>query len=127
MTGPGSLAASHNVKKICRVAAVRGALDKGYQQVDNIDTCLLRALDTMDGPEGDGVTSILIPMLGAGRGGGQRKETATVLVSAAVNYLERHAQNTRLRGVYFLAWTDKDLAALELAFKEFARSAAAAV
>jgi O-acetyl-ADP-ribose deacetylase (regulator of RNase III) len=111
VTGAGELERTHNVKRIFHVASVQGQFGRGYRQIDDIGCCVTRALEKADSAELVSVdlSSILIPLVGTGRGGGDLKETAEQLLLAAVNYLQT-TDRTRLRCVYFLTWTDVELA-----------------
>jgi O-acetyl-ADP-ribose deacetylase (regulator of RNase III) len=113
-TGPGALLSSNNVKLVFHVAAVEGKLDRGYVQVSNVQDCVTNALKMMDARE---LSTILFPLMGAGRAGGNPLQTARILVGAALAYVESHA-DARKREIFFLAWSQRDLAALRAAFQE---------
>jgi O-acetyl-ADP-ribose deacetylase (regulator of RNase III) len=122
VTNAGELLHSNGVKKIFHVASVEGRILPGttrgdYKQVPNIEDCVRKALERADSVEfaTAPLTSIVFPLLGAGRGKGEVEETAKKLIPEAVTYLER-AKGTRIKRVYFMALTasHKDLCTLVL-------------
>ncbi|MDR7276412.1 macro domain-containing protein [Catenuloplanes atrovinosus] len=116
-TGAGALTASNAVRWIVHVAAVQGEPGAGFRQVRKVGACVYNALSLAE--RLDGATSILVPMLGTGVAGGALAPTATDLVTAAADYLVAHPA-TRLRAVWFLAYTDPERAALHDALTEHA-------
>jgi DNA-binding SARP family transcriptional activator/O-acetyl-ADP-ribose deacetylase (regulator of RNase III) len=116
VTGAGRLTASHGVRRVVHVAAVQGAPGAGYQPVPYIATCVRNALIALDAARSreDPIRSVLFPVLGVGVADGPLTTTARGLVDAAVEYLGTHPDTT-VREVYFLGFTDVELAALELA------------
>jgi hypothetical protein len=60
---------------------------------------------------------MVVPLLGAGQGGVKAHEVAGPLIDAAVGFFENNPE-TRLRRIYFLAYTD---AHLELLTAELGR------
>lgn len=104
-TGPGALAESHNVRAIIHVAAVQGEPGAGFRQVRNVGECVTNALAVA---EDLGVGSILFPLLGVASGHGDVRATASTMITAAIDHLDRrHA--TALRAIYFLGYTRAEL------------------
>jgi O-acetyl-ADP-ribose deacetylase (regulator of RNase III) len=114
VTGPDLLAASHGVRHVVHVASVQGRAGQGFQQIADIGSCVHNGLALIDGLRGreDPVRTVLFPILGVGVGGGPLAPTVRSMADAAIRYLIS-TPGTRLRGVYFLADTDLELAALE--------------
>ncbi|MBP2324933.1 O-acetyl-ADP-ribose deacetylase (regulator of RNase III) [Kibdelosporangium banguiense] len=113
-TDPGELS-RNAVRQIIHVASVQGEPGAGYRQVREIGRCLTNALAAADRMQlTPPVETILFPLLGTGDGGGDLMSTAETLLAAAVDYFMA-VPETRLRVVYFLAYTDWDLAACEAA------------
>jgi O-acetyl-ADP-ribose deacetylase (regulator of RNase III) len=110
VTGPGALAQSNDVKKIFHVAAVQGEVGYGYKPVTDIARCVKNCLDKANSNEfkGFGLSSILFPLMGAGRARGDLGETAQKLIQAAIKYQENTSDST-VQEVYFLAWTSAEL------------------
>lgn len=110
VTGPGELATTNNVKKIFHVAAVEGRVNGGYRQVSNVDECVIHALTKVDSLELASIemSSVLFSLMGTGRAHSDLETTAEKLIGAAADYLE-HTEVSRVRCVYFLAWTDVEL------------------
>ncbi|HEY2232758.1 MAG TPA: macro domain-containing protein [Candidatus Angelobacter sp.] len=109
VTGAGNLEQSHRVKKIFHVAAVRGQVGSGYQPIDNIESCVSNALDATRTSEFSSCKSILFPLLGTGTAKANLAEVATKLLTAAIGFLES-TEDTSIETVYFLTWTDRELA-----------------
>jgi O-acetyl-ADP-ribose deacetylase (regulator of RNase III) len=125
-TGSGELRNSNGVHNIIHVAAVHGEPGEGYRAVSNIGRCVINAMAEADRLRHNGspVRSILFPLLGTGVGGGSKADTIMILVNAAVNQLvEPNASispdTSGIRDVYFLAYTDQELA---LCTEEFDRN-----
>jgi O-acetyl-ADP-ribose deacetylase (regulator of RNase III) len=110
ITGAGNLELSHHVKKIFHVAAVRGQVGSGYQPIDNIESCVSNALDTTRSSEFSSCKSILFPLLGTGTAKANLAEVAIRLLTASIGFLES-TEDTSIETVYFLTWTDRELAA----------------
>ena len=107
-TSAGELAKSHNVKRIFHVAAVQGALGAGLSTtLDTLETCIDNVL--ADASTGR-YRSILIPMLATGQGGFHVKDVAPRLVARALAHF-KDASKSKLRSIYFLAYSlgDKDI------------------
>jgi O-acetyl-ADP-ribose deacetylase (regulator of RNase III) len=99
------------VRRIAHVAAVHGEPGAGYRQIRDVARCVTTVLETIEGTRaGEPLTSVLLPMLGAGQGGGDVDETADVLLAAATAHLAA-APGGQLTAIYLLAYTDAELAA----------------
>jgi len=108
---PGELAGSNGVKHIFHVASVAGEQGTGYRPIGRIQDCVTHCLKKADDTTAlpDRVTSILFPLMGTGSGQGHLEETVERLIKAAITYLLQH-DATRVEDVYFLAYSDLDLA-----------------
>ncbi len=105
-TGAGELEKTNQVKKILHAAAVHGEVGIGYHPVRNIQNCVKNALAKADTLSD--VTSILFPLFATGMAEGDPESISEKLINEAVTYLESNP-NTKLRDVYFLAYTDEEL------------------
>lgn len=110
VTGAGELERECGVRKIFHVAAVRGEVGHGYSPVQDLGKCVRRALEMADSPKlaAEDLRSILFPLMGTGTARAGKEKTVPVLIDAAVSYLKA-SPNSKLKEVYFLAWTDIDL------------------
>lgn len=97
----------NNVKQIFHVASVTGEPREGYRPIERLERCITRAMAKADEPafRDEGLTSILFPLLGTGPGGGDMKDHARRLITAAMDYLDANESST-IRKVYFYAWSD---------------------
>jgi O-acetyl-ADP-ribose deacetylase (regulator of RNase III) len=128
VTGAGRLLSSNGVLHIVHVAAVQGEPGEGYRQVRGIGRGLLNALgevDRLNATDGP-VRSVLVPLLGTGVGGGDPQATVSALTGAAVDYLTQAQPSIvdgqpRVREVYFLAYTESELALYRTEFDRFPR------
>jgi len=118
VTGAGALSASNNVRYVIHVAAVQGEPGSGFRQVREVGRCVTSALGEADRLAGAGRSAgtILVPLLGAGGAGADLTGTVHTLLAAAVNYLTG-TPVTALSTVYFLGYTDREVAALDAAFQ----------
>jgi tetratricopeptide (TPR) repeat protein len=121
-TGPGELKKKYGVKAIFHAAAVRGAIGEGYEPIPGIHRCVTNALALMDDSEKNGVgtelSSILIPLLGIGFVRGDFRPLLKRQVEAALEYLtENPASN--VENIYFLAWSEQELALCQSVFRSF--------
>ena len=116
VTAAGRLAETHNVRYVIHVACVQGEPGAGFRQVRNVGDCVTNALRQADllAAAGQRASTVLIPVLGVGAGGGAVGPTVQVLLGAAIDYLMAYP-GTALRAVYFLAYTDAEYAALTAA------------
>ncbi|MBV9083165.1 MAG: macro domain-containing protein [Acidobacteriaceae bacterium] len=115
VTEAGELNKTHNVKKIFHVAAVRGVRGvpgKSYNPVENVDVCVIKALERADAEDlrEFECKSIVFPLLGAGAAGGDTSQLAEKLLNRAIHYLDT-VESTSLKAVYFLAWRNVELEA----------------
>jgi len=125
VTNAGRLERSNGVKKILHVAAQYGEPSKGYVTVRNVAGCVSNCLNAID-QMNDGFSSwifnradyetVMLPLFGTRNSNGLPEQTARDLVEAAVLYFEKFSKS-RIRRVYFSAYTDVDLALCEQAFK----------
>jgi nucleoside phosphorylase/O-acetyl-ADP-ribose deacetylase (regulator of RNase III) len=108
VTGPGSLAGTHNVRAIIHVASVQGEPGAGFRQVRNVGVCVTNALARA---EELGVASIVFPLLGVASGHGDVRATATAMCTAALDHLAGRP-STSLRAIYFLGYARSELRVL---------------
>jgi len=106
-TGSGELERTNGVKKILHAAAVHGQVGIGYQPIGNIQQCVKNALAKADALN-ENLTSILLPLFATGMAEGDSESISSRLINEAVNYLQSNP-NSKLKDVYFLAYTDKEL------------------
>jgi len=113
VTPAGALEASNNVHYVIHVAAVQGEPGSGFHQVRNIGQCVTNALNEAENLEVADTKglSILFPLLGTGTGRAEVRSTVVTMLGATVNYLDV-TPNTKLRTIYFLAYTDQALKTL---------------
>jgi transcriptional regulator with XRE-family HTH domain len=115
LTGSGELARL-GVRYIVHVAAVRGEPGAGFEQIREIGRCVTSALAEVDKTGAvPPVSSILFPLLGTGQGGGDLDTTVSSLAGSAIDYFAA-VPGSPVTKVYFLAYTDAELAALESLF-----------
>ncbi|GAB3735101.1 hypothetical protein GCM10027598_61000 [Amycolatopsis oliviviridis] len=110
ITGAGDLARL-GVRYVAHSAAVQGEPGGGYHQIRDVGRCataVLAAIDRTTDPKP--VRSVLLPLLGAGQGGGDPMSTARALVGATLDYFAATPASA-ITAVYLLAYTDVDLAA----------------
>jgi O-acetyl-ADP-ribose deacetylase (regulator of RNase III) len=120
VTSAGALS-RNGVHWIVHVAAVFGQQGEGYQQIRDVARCAtnaLAAVDTINDPLRP--DSILFPLLGTGHGGGDVETTVRTLVHAVIDYLTANPASP-IRVVYFLAYTDDELAVCRRVFRETRR------
>jgi O-acetyl-ADP-ribose deacetylase (regulator of RNase III) len=110
VTSPGVLNQSNGVKKIFHVASVQGEVGYGYKPVSDIARCVKNCLDKANSNEfkGFGLSSVLFPLMSAGRAHGNLDETAQKLIQAAIAY-QGNKKESIVREIYFLVWTDTEL------------------
>jgi O-acetyl-ADP-ribose deacetylase (regulator of RNase III) len=110
VTSPGVLLQSNGVKKIFHVASVQGEVGYGYKPVSDIARCVKNCLNHANSNEfkGFGLSTMLFPLMGAGRAQGDLNETAQKLIQAAIAYQE-HTKDSTMEEIYFLAWTNAEL------------------
>jgi O-acetyl-ADP-ribose deacetylase (regulator of RNase III) len=127
-TGAGELKRSHKVKRIFHAAAVTGEIGKGFTPIQDVALCIRNAMDLADSEEEKDaeIRSLLFPLFGTGQGRGNPQPTAQLLIDAAKSYFEDRP-DSRIKEVYFLCRTDKDLEACQLALEQAGLAAAAAV
>jgi len=110
VTGAGELERECGVRRIFHVATVRGEVGHGYSPVQDLGTCVRRALETADSDEltSESLRSILFPLIGTGTARAGQENTIPHLLNAAISYFKSNPSSS-LREIYFLAWTDVDL------------------
>jgi transcriptional regulator with XRE-family HTH domain len=112
VTGSGELA-RWGVGHVVHVAAVQGEPGAGFRQIQEVGRCVTSVMTEVDkiraSPQ---PKTILFPLLGVGQGGGALEATVTAMTGAAVDYFTS-GHETRLITVYFLAYTDVELAVCE--------------
>jgi O-acetyl-ADP-ribose deacetylase (regulator of RNase III) len=119
-TGAGQLLRSNGVRYVIHVAAVQGEPGEGFRQILDIGRCVTAALTLMDElstgqrPSHPPLRTILFPLLGTGVGGGDLQATVTALLGATLDYLAGRTAGERT--VYFLAYTDVELAVCRAVF-----------
>lgn len=108
VTGPGALAESHHVRHILHVAAVAGEPGHGFQQVVGLERCVERILAEAErlAEQDPEVSSLLLPLLGAGAGKADVERTARIMVRATISYLAAHP-HTRLRRIAFVGYYNR--------------------
>src|SRR5262249_5209596 len=96
VTDAGRLGETHNVRDVIHVAAVHGDPGGGFRQIRNVGECVTHALGQADrlAREGCPARTILIPVLGAGTGGGAVDATVHALLAAAIDYLAATSDTT---------------------------------
>lgn len=113
VTSAGELQESNGVKKIFHVAAVEGQAGRGYRPIQAIGSCVSNALKLVDKEfKKEGYESILFPLLGTGTAKGSLEEISRELIQNAISFLEE-IQDTSLKYVYFLVWTERELEVCE--------------
>jgi hypothetical protein len=121
-TGPGELKKKFGVKAIFHAASVRGAIGEGYEPIRGIHRCITNALALMDDSEKNGagteLSSILIPLLGIGFIRGDFRPLLKRQIEAALEYLTEHPASN-IENVYFLAWSEQELALCQSVFRSF--------
>jgi hypothetical protein len=121
-TGPGELMKKYGVKAIFHAASVRGAIGEGYEPIRGIHRCVTNALALMDDPEkngvGTGLSNILIPLMGIGFVRGDFRPLLERQVEAALGYLTENPASS-IENVYFLVWSEQELAVCQSVFRTF--------
>jgi O-acetyl-ADP-ribose deacetylase (regulator of RNase III) len=118
VTSSGNLTQSNGVKRIFHVASVQGEVGYGYKPIRGVSRCIKNCLDRMNSSEFKelGLTSILFPLIGAGRANGDLNEIAKDLIQTAIAHQENVVGST-IKEIYFLAWTDVELEACRRIFE----------
>jgi len=123
-TESGELNKRNGVKAIFHAASVQGSIGAGYQPIQDIHRCITNALALMDNHEmngvGPGLSSILIPLLGIGFVRGDFRPIFARQVEAAIEYLTENPAST-VENIYFLAWSEQELALCQSVFRTFER------
>jgi O-acetyl-ADP-ribose deacetylase (regulator of RNase III) len=106
-TGPGELAASHQVKRVIHVASVEGEPGAGYRQVLDVGRCMRNVLAEIDrlNAAGEDLRTAVVPLFGTGVASANLRQTVEAMVGATIDYFRSH-RTARLQTVYLLAFTD---------------------
>jgi O-acetyl-ADP-ribose deacetylase (regulator of RNase III) len=116
VTTAGKLRVTNDVQWIFHAASVLGQVSRGYTPIPNVTSCITNALRMADSEEFRAehhekfekpVQSILFPILGTGQAGADPEDAVASLMHTARTYLEQTEDST-LKRVYFLAFTDRD-------------------
>lgn len=122
-TEPGSLATSHNVRRLLHVASIKARIEPGgyaknITSASELETCVIRTLEKCDKFNSAALSftrwrrgpyrSILLPLFGAGidrdTADLQIQNLCNLLIPAAVRYLETHPDSL-IEKIYFVAFT----------------------
>jgi nudix-type nucleoside diphosphatase (YffH/AdpP family) len=122
-TEPGSLAITHNVRRLFHVASIKARIEPGgyaknITSASELETCVIRALEKCDKFNATKLSyrrwrrgayrSILLPLFGAGvdrdAADLQIQNLCNLLIPAAVRYLEAHPDSL-IEKIYFVAYT----------------------
>jgi len=115
-TPAGELQASHGVQRILHVASAQAVPPRGVTPIPGIEVCVTNVLQTAGSLRRPKPKSILFPLMGCGTSGGNVEEIAPKLLDRAITML--HAGRTgSIERVYFLAWTDQQLAVCKRAIE----------
>jgi O-acetyl-ADP-ribose deacetylase (regulator of RNase III) len=109
-TTAGQLQRTNGVRQVFHVAAVAGTMGVGYVVIERVERCVTNALKLAHSPPhaGDGLRSILFPLLGISTPLRSPREAVEALFDAAIGYLTNYPSST-IDEVYFLAWTAAEL------------------
>ena len=118
VTRPGRLSTSHNVRHLIHVAAVQGEPGAGFRQVRNLEDCVTNALVAAQelAATDPSARTILMPLFGTGVAGAAITATVRTLLDATVDHVVARPDSF-LSEIYFLAYTKKELAAIEEAIR----------
>lgn len=117
VTGSDELAKSHGVKKIFHAATHQGQVVHGYQPVKDLPECVSESLGKMEELSGEGLKSILFPLMGTRWGKINLHSTAAGLLRAAWSHLQNNP-GSQVETVYFLMYCDKELEACRQILEE---------
>jgi O-acetyl-ADP-ribose deacetylase (regulator of RNase III) len=109
VTTSGELERSNRVKRIFHAASVIAEPGGGYRPIQNIGQCVRNALRKVDSEELAplDLNSILFPLMGTGTNRSSAQEMADKLIDAAIEYVKQNPQS-RIKKIYFLAYTEQD-------------------
>jgi O-acetyl-ADP-ribose deacetylase (regulator of RNase III) len=109
VTTSGELEKSNHVKRIFHAAAVICEPGSGYRPIGNIAICVRNALRKADSEELAPLelNSILFPLMGTGTTRSSAQEAADKLIDAAIEHVKQNPQS-RIKKIYFLAYTEQD-------------------
>lgn len=106
-TGAGELRRKNGVRYVVHVAAVHGEPGAGYRQVREVARCVtqvLRAVEALAANEAR-MSTVLLPLLGAGTGGAELEPTVRAMLGAAVDHFVA-ASKSQIEQVMFSAYTE---------------------
>lgn len=113
-TTSGELKDSHKVQKIFHVAAVAGHIGEG---LSTNEQTLKESIDNvLEAISARGYKSALIPIFGTGQGGSRVQDVAPLLVDRAIAFF-KETPNSKLREIYFLAYSEGDFEVLTAAME----------
>jgi hypothetical protein len=114
VTGSGDLRTTNGVSKIFHVAAVYGQPGIGYRQIAGVGSCMFNTLARFDKEVANGLAahSLLVPIFGGGQARADLRSTIRTCLLAAVDYLSTYP-HSQARKLYFLAYTEAELAAYQ--------------
>ncbi len=117
-TAAGELARTHNVRKIFHVASVAGQIGTGLStSLANLDLSMDNVLQAIS--EDKRYKSALFPIFGTGQGGFPVPDVIPRLVQRAVSFFKENPKS-RLKEIYFLAYSEGNLEILRSAIEEYA-------
>jgi O-acetyl-ADP-ribose deacetylase (regulator of RNase III) len=106
----------NGVRYVVHVAAVQGEPGSGFRQISEVGRCVTSVLLEVDRiDDRPPVKTVLFPLLGTGQGGGEIAPTVRALTGAVIDYFVV-TPDTSVTAVFFLAYTDVELASCEAAF-----------
>ena len=106
----------NGVRYVVHVAAVQGEPGSGFRQIREVGRCVTSALAEVDRIDDQPpAATVLFPLLGTGQGAGELGPTVRALTGAVIDYFIV-TPGTNVSTVFFLAYTDAELAACEAAF-----------
>lgn len=115
VTGAGELSRCE-VRYLVHVASVQGEPGAGFRQISEIGRCVTNVLIEVDKiATQPPLRTILFPLLGAGQGRAEPGPTISALAGAALDYFAS-TPSSSITTIYFLAYTDEELAACERVF-----------
>lgn len=124
-TGSGELR-RNGVRYVVHVAAVQGEPGSGFRQIREVGRCVTNVMAEVDRiGDRSPPRTILFPLLGTGQGGGELRPTVAAMIGAVIDYFAA-TPGTAITTVFFLAYTDVELAVCEEVFGANQRLAFAA-
>jgi len=119
-TSPGELLQSNGVKRVFHVATTHGELGEPPRiEIETLDRCIDNVLNEIERKSRymiSGYESVLIPMIGTGKGGLRVNQVAPRLLQRAIHFFKQ-CPKARLQKIYFLAYSEIDADVLADAFE----------